>query len=395
MNGLQRFFWICSGSSIEILKRCPSEANKYIGIGATIFFTGLLAAVSAAYALNTVFDNLAVSIIFGLLWGATIFNLDRYIVSSMKKNNNRWKEFLMAIPRLILAILIAVVISKPLELKIFESEIAAELILMEQKVFKEQEDLLANRFASGKVVLDQQINRLKQEVAEKTRQRDELAAIAQQEADGTGGSMRRNLGPIYRAKKVDADRADEELIELTKKNQALVDRHRQELTGIDASIAAEINAMGRQRLSGMAARIDALSSLTKKSEAIYWANLFIIFLFMAIETAPIFVKLISERGPYDDRLESHEHTYQVNNKEKINNLDQTLKERVNLFNNESENNIDDEVSVKNELREKILKAQAEVANERVDHWKGEEISRLKNGHNPQNHPDIPSTGTKG
>ncbi|MCG8318879.1 MAG: DUF4407 domain-containing protein [Cytophagales bacterium] len=394
MNKIQQFFWICSGSSVEILKRCPTDANKYIGIGATIFFTGLLAAISAAYALNTVFDNLAISIIFGLVWGAMIFNLDRYIVSSMKKSNSRWREFLMAVPRLILAILIAVVISKPLELKIFETEIEAELILMEQKLFKEQEDLVAKRFDSAKIQLNQVIAALKQEIVDKSNQRDELVIIAQQEADGTGGSMRRNLGPIYRAKKADADKANQELQALTQKNQALIDQYYRELMETDSLIAMEIDAMGRQRLSGMAARIDALNNLTKKSEAIYWANLFIILLFIAIETAPIFVKLISDRGPYDDRLESHEHVYHVHNKEKINNLNQKLKENTQLFNNESDNHIDDQVSVKNELREKMLKAGAEVANETINHWKGEEIERLKNGQRDKHDPITQPKATK-
>lgn len=394
MNKIQQFFWICSGSSVEILKRCPTDANKYIGIGATIFFTGLLAAISAAYALNTVFDNLVISIIFGLVWGAMIFNLDRYIVSSMKKSNSRWREFLMAVPRLILAILIAVVISKPLELKIFETEIEAELILMEQKLFKEQEDLVAKRFDSAKIQLNQVIAALKQEIVDKSNQRDELVIIAQQEADGTGGSMRRNLGPIYRAKKADADKANQELQALTQKNQALIDQYYRELMETDSLIAMEIDAMGRQRLSGMAARIDALNNLTKKSEAIYWANLFIILLFIAIETAPIFVKLISDRGPYDDRLESHEHVYHVHNKEKINNLNQKLKENTQLFNNESDNHIDDQVSVKNELREKMLKAEAEVANETINHWKGEEIERLKNGQRDKHDPITQPKATK-
>lgn len=394
MNKIQQFFWICSGSSVEILKRCPTDANKYIGIGATIFFTGLLAAISAAYALNTVFDNLVISIIFGLVWGAMIFNLDRYIVSSMKKSNSRWREFLMAVPRLILAILIAVVISKPLELKIFETEIEAELILMEQKLFKEQEDLVAKRFDSAKIQLNQVIAALKQEIVDKSNQRDELVIIAQQEADGTGGSMRRNLGPIYRAKKADADKANQELQALTQKNQALIDQYYRELMETDSLIAMEIDAMGRQRLSGMAARIDALNNLTKKSEAIYWANLFIILLFIAIETAPIFVKLISDRGPYDDKLESHEHVYHVHNKEKINNLNQKLKENTQLFNNESDNHIDDQVSVKNELREKMLKAEAEVANETINHWKGEEIERLKNGQRDKHDPITQPKATK-
>lgn len=379
MNNIERFFWICSGSSIEILKRCPSEANKFIGIGATVFFTGLLAAISAAYALDTVFDNLAIATIFGLVWGAMIFNLDRYIVSSMKKSNSRWKEFLMALPRLIFAVLIAVVISKPLELKIFETEIGAELILMEQKLFKEQEDLVANRFDSTKIQLNQNIATLKQEIAEKSIQRDALAIIAQQEADGTGGSMRRNLGPIYRAKKADADKASRELQDLTQKNEALIDRFYRELAQTDSLVAAEISAMGRQRLSGMAARIDALNNLTKKSDAIYWANVFIILLFIAIETAPIFVKLIAERGPYDDRLASHEHAYHVHNRERISNLDQQMKENTTLFNNESDNLIDDHVSVKNQLREKILKAEVEVTDQMIDHWKAAEVGKLKNG----------------
>ena len=379
MNNIERFFWICSGSSIEILKRCPSEANKFIGIGATVFFTGLLAAISAAYALDTVFDNLVIATIFGLVWGAMIFNLDRYIVSSMKKSNSLWKEFLMALPRLIFAVLIAVVISKPLELKIFETEIGAELILMEQKLFKEQEDLVANRFDSMKIQLNQNMATLKQEITEKSIQRDALIITAQQEADGTGGSMRRNLGPIYRAKKADADKASRELQDLTQKNEALIGRFYRELAQIDSLIAAEISAMGRQRLSGMAARIDALNNLTKKSNAIYWANVFIILLFIAIETAPIFVKLISERGPYDDRLESHEHAYHVHNRERISNLDQQMKENTTLFNNESDNRIDDRVSVKNQIRQKILKAEAEVTDQMINHWKTEEVGKLKNG----------------
>ena len=51
-----------------------------------------------------------------------------------------------------------------------------------------------------------------------------------------------------------------------------------------------------------AARMDALSNITQKSEAIWLANWFIILLFIAVETAPVFVKLISPRGPYDHLL---------------------------------------------------------------------------------------------
>jgi len=72
MDKLNRFFWFCSGAHIPTLEKYPSEQNKYTGIGATIFFTGLFAALSGGYAMYFVFkgDNLAVifAIVFGFLW---------------------------------------------------------------------------------------------------------------------------------------------------------------------------------------------------------------------------------------------------------------------------------------------------------------------------------------
>ena len=57
MNSITRFFWFCSGANFAILKRTPTESNKYVGIGATVFFTGVLAALAAGYALFSVFQK--------------------------------------------------------------------------------------------------------------------------------------------------------------------------------------------------------------------------------------------------------------------------------------------------------------------------------------------------
>lgn len=74
---LQRFFIFCSGADTEILKTCSNgEQNKYAGIGATVFFTAVMAFIASGYALYTVFDNIYTSIFFGLIWGLLIFNLD-------------------------------------------------------------------------------------------------------------------------------------------------------------------------------------------------------------------------------------------------------------------------------------------------------------------------------
>ncbi len=86
--------------------------------------------------------------------------------------------------------------------------------------------------------------------------------------------------------------------------------------------------MQRSRLDGFASRLDALGYLTRQSEPIRWANWFIMLLFIAIETAPVFVKLISYRGTYDDLLEEHEHIYEVRKKEKITLRNRALEKKL-------------------------------------------------------------------
>src|SRR5215203_4448109 len=100
MEKLNRFFWQCSGVHIPLLTKCEVDSSRYVGIGATIFFTGLFAAIAASYALYTVFDSAWIAMAFGIVWGLMIFNLDRYIVSSMRKEGNSGREFRMAVPRI-------------------------------------------------------------------------------------------------------------------------------------------------------------------------------------------------------------------------------------------------------------------------------------------------------
>ena len=311
MQKLISFFWFCSGADTEILKKCPTETAKYTGIGATVFFTGVFALLSASYALFTVFDNVFSAIVFGLVWGLMIFNLDRFIVSSMRKEGRPAREFGMAIPRLVLAILISVVIARPLELKIFEKEIAPELVVMEQEKYATQETQLMSRFIPYQDSLRAQVAALKDEITEKAAKRDELLRIAQEEADGTGGSRRRNLGPIYKVKKADADRAEQELIDLTARNQQRIASIESMLSKSIADMNGELSSLERSRMNGPAARMEALDRITQNSEAILAAHWFILLLFIAIETAPVFVKLISPKGPYDNLLRIAEHGFIV------------------------------------------------------------------------------------
>ena len=336
MFRIRQFFLLCSGAHLPMLKRAPSEYNKYAGIGATIFFTGLMAALAGGYALWTVFRQPWAAILFALVWGLMIFNLDRYIVSGMKKRERFLDELWMALPRIILAVLIAIVISKPLELQVFNKEIQAELVIMEQQKFKAQEDKVKERYVAQGNELKSRIQLLQDEISRQAVHRDTLMIIAQQEADGTGGSRVKNLGPIYKAKKADAGSEGAGVADISARNGALITQYRAELAKVDTATAQSIRQLNRDSLDGLASRLDALGTLTQKSQPIYWANWFIMLLFIAIETAPVFVKLISPRGPYDDLLEQHEYAYIMHKKERKAMLRLETDERIAVRTAESE-----------------------------------------------------------
>lgn len=309
MKRITEFFWICSGADRVFLRKCPTESSRYAGIGATIFFTGIFAALAGAYALYTVFDSIWAACILGILWGGMIFNLDRYIVSSMRKEGRPRREFLLALPRIILAVIISIVIAKPLELKIFEKEIQPELIVMEQQKYAEQEHKVRERFLPEQDSLKREIVALKEGIARQAEKRDGLVRLAQEEADGTGGSKQRNLGPIYKVKKADADSAESELTELTLLNGSRIKILEDMVFANDSVLTMTIASLERGKMNGPSARMEALDRLTRDSSAMAWAHWFIMLLFIAIETAPVFVKLISSRGPYDNLLAIEEHTF--------------------------------------------------------------------------------------
>ena len=288
---------------MDILETCSSgEKNKYAGIGATVFFTALMAFIAASYALYTVFDNVWTAVIFGILWGLLIFNLDRFIVSTIKKRNSVKSEILQATPRIILAVIIAVVISKPLELKIFEKEI--DQVLLEQK----NELTLANKAQIAQQytpVIDQlngDIEALKAEIDAKETETNDLYETYISEAEGRKGTLIVGKGPVYREKREKHDAYLAELVELKATNKQKILDIENQIAALNTEYATAVEDSQPiiDGFDGLMARINALGELP------WFPSFFIFLLFLAIETSPIAVKLLAPKGSYDLKLEEEE-----------------------------------------------------------------------------------------
>src|SRR5690606_11774066 len=155
---IMRFFWKAAGGDSYILERSTySDQVKYMCLGGIIVATGLMASLAGGYAFYTIFEprgsaietesvkwtTTVLSIAFGVFWGLMIFNLDRFIVSSTGVGDGTeaitWNELRGAIPRIIMGAIIALTISKPVEIRMFKSEIDAALHEEQLKTRKDYE----------------------------------------------------------------------------------------------------------------------------------------------------------------------------------------------------------------------------------------------------------------
>lgn len=300
---LKTFFILCSGADKDILKNCSNgEQNKYAGIGATVFFTAVMAFFAGSYALFTVFDNTYIAVGFGLIWGLLIFNLDRYIVSTIKKSDQKFKEILQATPRLLLAIIIAVVISKPLEIKLFEKEINQVLLSKKNELTLANKNQIATQFSHEIDKLESEIKTLKKEISEKELETNNLYQTYIAEAEGISGTKKIGKGPVYKEKRKKHDASLAELNQLRIDNEQKI---KEKETAIVALKKNQETATAKglpiiNQFDGLMARINALSELP------FFTSFFIFLLFLAVETSPILVKLLAPKGEYDYKLEDQE-----------------------------------------------------------------------------------------
>ncbi|GGZ85990.1 DUF4407 domain-containing protein [Algibacter mikhailovii] len=306
---LKQFFIICSGADTDILNQCSKgEQNKYAGVGATVFFTAVMAFIASSYALYTVFDTLYSSIFFGLIWGLLIFNLDRYIVSTIKKTGHFFDEFIQAIPRVILAVIIAIVISKPLELKIFEKEINQVLLEQKNELTLANKDQIAAQYNPKIEALNSSILALQEDIKTKETEVNQLYNTYISEAEGTAGTRLLGKGPVYKEKREKHDALLAELNELKLENRKKIKAHEAQIDQLNTQYKAAITRSQPiiNNFDGLMARVNALNKLP------WLPSFFIFLLFLAIETSPILAKLLSPKGAYDFKLEDLETAVKTN-----------------------------------------------------------------------------------
>lgn len=405
INSIRRFFLMCSGATLDILERpeCKTELARYAMIGVFVILTACFAALSGGFALYTGFKKLMLAIPVGLLWGAFIFTLDRFIVSSIRKKQidddssllqKAWiksGEILAASPRLVLAVFIAITVAVPLEMKYFEPEITAQIGETNTEAAKAAAATAPQAIPELAAVQDELNNIAGREKKLRDR-RDSLTDDVKYEGLGVKGAGYTGVfgpGPIYRQRLADAKQAEAELSNSQTTTRERVQYLTDRLNQLRLELAAKIDQTNQRRENGdgFLARFKALSQLAAAGP-IKSVTRFLIILLMLIETTPVLIKLFAKRGPYDDLLETVEHKVYFGQQVDISNFNSDTNMELELYvaktdaRRQLENQlIRDTLStqrVEDLAADDIGEAQAEIAKATISAWKWKQMDPMQN-----------------
>lgn len=134
-----RFLWFVAGADIEMLSLCPLDYKKYEAIGMTILMTALVGFAAGSSAAWYFTEDALWTLVFGLFWSLLIFSIDRSLVVTLKKDPYKKSYYVLPLVfRGFLAILVAGIMSIPLELLVFNGFIQNDIENYKSDLLKQQ-----------------------------------------------------------------------------------------------------------------------------------------------------------------------------------------------------------------------------------------------------------------
>jgi hypothetical protein len=398
MSWIYQFFCWAGGGNIAVLKEMPTEQNRFFGYGTVIFMTAIFAMLSSAYAFSLLWHDQVGNFIIvpALAWAFFIFILDRFFIVSISNRGSFWRKLLMASPRLVLAVFIGVIISKPLEFRIFKNEINDELENIKgietkriDSLYRDQSLKLNNDkdtdiqklFSAQKEIkpLEKQMTELKKEIYIKDSAINAREDSVTSEFKGIAKSGQKGIGKHYRfheniVKRVLSEKEERDTLskivqrKLDSINTALQEEINKTILPKYAQMADSLGKAKNNRLSELQLNYEpsilnqqiALAKIQKDkdkpSAAItVW---FITALFIIIEMAPMLLKLMTNAGSYENRIAQIEATYSTDNR---------LRRSLDM----------EEYKSNRELVRRLARSQRNIINNAMDEWHRDQLKKLK------------------
>lgn len=348
MNFIYRFFCWAGGGYADVLQEMPTERNRFFGYGTVICMTAIFATLSSSYAFWLLLHEQIGAFILApaLAWGAFIFILDRFFITTISNRGSFGVRLLSASPRLILAIFIGVLISKPLEFRIFQREISDQLIALKTQEYDMVDSLHRERIdklnrdkeieiskMSGGQEIAPLADRIKEWKGKLPVLEKDIKAQAEKVNCECNGACGTNIPGRGRACKFE-ETEHKRLLDEQKKVKTDIQNAEARIETIKAGLQTQIEQTISPKYQARADSLEHLKELLKVSldanfkpsilnqqialakiqedpekPTAFYTVWFITLLFIFIEMAPMLLKLMTSAGAYESRIAQIEAAY--------------------------------------------------------------------------------------
>lgn len=268
-----------AGFDSQAASQCTSsEVRKMTIAGSMVFIPAFLALFSYSYGFYFIFKDPTCAIIGGIVSSIILFIIDRSIMAYGRPGVLSFGLF----GRVLLAITIGVLLAEPLILKIFEDSINEQQYVELTSAKKNEASEFDNKIAEVNNKLDIQRKKLY-----------DLQTAYTQEMDGTGGSKKRDKGPIFQKKEQDYLKEEADY-------KVNLGKAQTEISEIESERESALNLVEVNNANGLIGRMRALSSLGAKESIVFWTTWLLRIFFTLIELIPLLIKLSpsGDRGLY-------------------------------------------------------------------------------------------------
>lgn len=304
---VEHFLLICSGADRELLARRAfyAERRRFAAIGASVLLTAAFAFISATYVVNLIFGSVALAAGLGLLWALLIFVIDRLLLSTIRAHAYRpglplidrlrqqRSTFLAALPRLVIATLIAFPIAIPIQIRLFKPQINEDIARERMKAYAQVKEQVERSFPES-ATLRMENAELDLRLRQKEEQVDDLLQTMLKEPTGS------LTGPVFNLRRAEYVRARRELDEQRVETKNAIETNRRNLEQLQTMVTkrqSTLMAAIDWRSGNLVAQVDALRRLKSANSTIAGASLIIAILFVLIQVSPVLASLVANRGP--------------------------------------------------------------------------------------------------
>ncbi len=310
-----------------------------------------------------------------------------------------------------LAIFLGIVISTPIEMKIFDDVIKENLPTIKAKANEkfnvqkaefelEKKTLIARKDSLSRELFTQQSGAI-ETIRSLERAKSELNELNDKlykEIYGTGATKMAGKGPAARELEEQRDAKQREVNQLTAKadresleqEEAIkenrvrlqhdINQLESELQYVQGQIN-EINASKKDTTEGLenfSAQLEAMYIGTswEESHTLFFARIMVMLLFVAIEVIPTFFKMMMEDGPYDNLLRSEKHRVRVLADKRISDVNDEVNTAVKISTMKNHKRLEAEAIANEEVLKRIANVQSELLQKSIEAWREEELRKI-------------------